>query len=202
MLIFGIPLLTLAATGSQNLKKFRIFCIAVFLLTLIELDAKIPFLLFPKVDSVSALFFSYVVAPPNKTDSPKSVYALQLLFGLAAATLIYSAFSSWQHRTPSIKTATLANGQFVLESIEVSSDYKREMIFRIELAKIIPDDRVCNLGKQVSENLFRDYPYDDKYLKRVHIRFETHEIAVLELPNKPIPGKREIYCYRTSPLPT
>lgn len=73
MLLYGVPLALLPEMRSKHVAWFRAFCAASFVLLLLELDRKIPFLLFPKIDASLALLFSLVVCPPNGKDSPALV---------------------------------------------------------------------------------------------------------------------------------
>ena len=98
MFLYGIPLALLPEMRSKHVAWFRAFCAASFVLLLLELNRKIPLLLFPKVDAVTALIFSLVVRPPNRKDAPALVMAIKLILVFGLALIGWLAASAWTHR--------------------------------------------------------------------------------------------------------
>jgi len=174
MLLFSIPLLLPSIQGKKSIKLYRNLSLAVFALTLLELDAKIPFLLFPRIDGLTAFVFSLIIAPPNRRDNPLLTVIILVL--LAAATLItlYYGFSAWQHRTPKISMTRFAEGVFTLSNITVNSDYRHEMLFTVELKEKLPEEQACSRAQIMASELLREYPFDEAYQKTVFVVLSPH----------------------------
>lgn len=127
MLIFGIPLVAFSKHQTKYIRYFRIFCVCAFLVLLLALGSKIPFLLFPKIDAVVALILSFVVFPPNRKDNPKLVIALKMFAIVSVLLLGFFAYSLWQHQTPLVTKSQYAGGLFELKSIIIKNDFHKEM---------------------------------------------------------------------------
>lgn len=170
MLLYGGPLLYLSRKGEKFTRYYRLFCVISFGLLMLEMDEKIPFLLFPKVDAVTGLIFSLVLVPPRRAANPF------LFFGTCAAgiatfsiTAIF-AYGYWQHRAPSVRISDYAGGVFLLTSIEVDKQL-HEIRFAIDLKERLDPESLCFQGSQVGESVISDYPFDPSYNRFIEILF-------------------------------
>ncbi|MCW8965017.1 MAG: hypothetical protein OQL16_14575 [Gammaproteobacteria bacterium] len=175
MLIFGVPLLSVSITQTRSIYRYRLISTAVFLLCLLELDAKIPFLLFPKIDAMTAFLFSLVIAPPNRQHNPVLLPIVRVSLIIIVLLSIYMAASAWQHRTPQIKSVQIMEGLFNLKSIEVNNDFRQEMNFMVELKEELPKKQACESAQIMAGQLLREYPFDDSYRKTVYITFNPDQ---------------------------
>lgn len=171
MLIFGIPLLFLHSWKEKHIVYFRAACILTFLLLLLEFDRKIPFLLFLKVDTLLAFICSLVVAPPNKKDNPTLSKALKIATLSALIIALLLTHSVWKHRTPSITKNRYMNNTFSLQSIVVNNDFRKEMVFEIDLRIYLEEKQACSLAQILAVEILRDYPFDNGYQKSIELRF-------------------------------
>jgi len=171
LLVFGAPLVLLSKNQTKYIRYFRIFCICIFLILLLELNNKIPFLLFPKIDAFVALIFSVFIFPPSNKENPIVVKALKALSLGSVLILGYFAYSFWQHQTPQITKRQYADGLFELKSITVKNDFHKEMLFEVNLKDYISEQKACLLAQPMAKNIVRDYPFDDSYEKRIYVTF-------------------------------
>jgi hypothetical protein len=186
MLLYGIPLLYLTRERQRVTTYYRLFCVISFCLLLVQLDERIPFLLFPKVDAAIGLILSLVLVPPNRVANPVlfPMVCVAVLAALLAA--IFTGFSLWRHRTPQLTTTNYAGGIFRLTAIEVDKTF-REMRMMVELRKQLEVKEACELGQQMALKLLQDYPFDPVYARRIEVRFnpagsDLHESADLSYP--------------------
>lgn len=171
MIIYGIPLLVLPVLQDKYTQYFRVFCICSFLLLLLELDNKVPFLLFPKVDALAALIFSLVVVPLSSKNNPALVAAFKLLTFLAILILGFFAYSFWKHQIPTITTTQYEGGVFELKSIDIKTDFHKEMVFNIDLKERVAEDQVCTRAQPMANSVLQDYPFDSSYKKVIKVTF-------------------------------
>ncbi len=206
MLIYGIPLVLLPGLQKKYVGYFRAFCAVSFVLLLLELDKKIPFLLFPKIDALTALVFSLFVVPPNRKDNPLLVAASMLSVALGILVLGYFGFSYWTHRTPTIANTQYGVGVFELKSISVMNDYHKSMDFAVDLKRRLPTDQICALAQTLAVELLRDYPFDDTYRKEIAVTLNpsTREpdliqyvMGIVDLNDRTREKDGRYYCYMT-----
>lgn len=182
MLLFGIPLLFLPFWTDKQLRFFRIISLCSFALFCLELDQKIPFLLFPKIDSLTAIAFSLALRPPNRQENPILVATLKITAILMILLSIVFTYSTWRHLTPTISTTHYANDSFILQSITVNNDYRKEMTFHVDMIKFIPEYQACTLAQSLADDLLTDYPFDKNYDKTIDMTFNLKEIRGQEAP--------------------
>jgi len=175
MLIFGIPLLFPSITQAKAVYRYRLVCAVTFLLCLLELDAKIPFVLFPKVDALTAFVFSLIIAPPNRQQNPALAPAVWASSIMIVLLLIYTGYSAWQHRTPTIRSSHLVGGLFELQSIEVDDGYRKELIFTVDLKDGQSREQTCESAQKMATELLREYPFDNDYHKVVYLIFKPRD---------------------------
>lgn len=184
MLLYGVPLLYLPKKGEKFTQYYRLFCVISFGLLLLEMDERIPFLLFPKVDAVTGLVFSLVLVPPRRAANP------YLFFGTCASLIsvlcisVFYTYSYWQHRTPNVTISDYAAGAFVLTSIEVDK-HLHELRINVDLKERIKTDSLCFEGTRVGEKVIRDYPFDPSYNKFIEILFNPSNSELRENNNRP-----------------
>ena len=178
MAIYGFPLLFLPKIHRKYTRYFRIFCICSFLLLLLELDEKIPFLLFPKIDALVALTLSFFVLPPNQKDNPLTVSILKGLAFLSFLIFTFFAYSFWSHQTPVITETEY--GAFELKSITVNDDFRKEMFYEVDIKERLPEEELCVLAQKMAHGLLEDYPFDSAYAKTVQVTFRPDEGVNLE----------------------
>ncbi len=201
MAIYGSPLLFLPRIHEKYTKYFRIFCICSFLLLLLELDAKIPFLLFPKIDAVVALLLSFFVLPPSKKDNPLTVALLKGLALLSFLIAAFFAYSFWSHQTPVITKTEY--GDFELKSITVNNDFRKEMFYDVDIKARHPEEGLCELGQKLAQDLLKDYPFDRAYAKKIKVSFrpdagvnlEPYELGEISLMDKHKERDGRFSCY-------
>ena len=174
MAIYGFPLLFLPRIHKKYTRYFRIICICSFLLLLLlELDEKIPFLLFPKIDALVALILSFFVLPPNQKDNPLTVGILKGLALLSFLIFTFFAYSFWSHQTPVITETEY--GPFELKLITVNNDFRKEMFYEVEMKARFPENELCELAQKMAHDLLRDYPFDSAYIKKIKVTFSPDE---------------------------
>lgn len=166
LLIFGLPLAYHHRQTAKVILYFRWFCLVTFLvlmdLVLVEVDDKIPFLLFPKVDAAVALIFSLILVPPSRRRQPV-LFSISLLGLLAALTTAgYMLLTTWQHRTPAIRTSLYLENTFRLDEI-VANTSLHTLEFEVSLLSEMPDREVCEAGRELGNLLLEEYPYDRSY---------------------------------------
>lgn len=171
MFIYGVPLIFLPELDKKYTKYFRIVCVCSFLLLLLELDKKIPFILFPKVDSLSALIFSLVVSPPNSKDDPALVATLKLFAFLSVLSLGFFAYSTWKHKTPVISKNQFHGGIFELKSIVVKNDFHKSMVFEVDLKEFLPQNQTCLFAQTLASEILLSYPFDNSYNKIIAVTY-------------------------------
>jgi hypothetical protein len=171
MFLYGVPLALLPEMRSKHVAWFRAFCAVSFVLLLLELDRKIPILLFPKIDALLALLFSLVVCPPNRKDSPALVASIKMGAALALGVLGWFAWSAWTHRTPALDTTSYGDGIFELTSIALDHDYPKRMTFEVDLLKPVPEGRLCTQAQELAAGLRADYPFDEAWRKELSVSF-------------------------------
>lgn len=171
MFIYGVPLIFLPKLDTIYTKYFRIACICTFLLLLLEFDKKIPFLLFPKVDSLTAFVFSLVVAPPNSKDNPALVGTLKLIAFLSVLALSFFAYSTWKHKTPVISKNHFHSGVFELKSILVKNDFHKSMVFEVDLKEFLPQNQTCVSAQTLASEILLNYPFDNSYNKIITVTY-------------------------------
>lgn len=176
MLIYGVPLLALSVLREKFIKYFRVFCICSFLLLLLELDKKIPFLLFPKIDALIALIFSFALVPPSREENPVLVTALKLFVIFSVAFLGFYTYSYWKHQSPEITSRQYGAGAFELKSIIVKNDFHKEMVFEVDLKKHVTENQICSSAQPMAKAILQDYPFDNSYNKIIKITFNPHHI--------------------------
>ncbi len=167
LLIFGVPLFFLNKKALKYVNLYRIICGTTFLLTLLELDQKIPFVLFPKVDALLGLCASYILVPPTRQDAPKQRLALLSIAALISIATLYTSWQMFRHRTPSIHTSAYLNGQFQLQRIVVHNDFFQRLEFHVQVSSELPADKVCTNAQTLSSELLHDYPFDEKFEKLI-----------------------------------
>ncbi len=177
MLIYGVPLLLLHKTAGRFVNYFRLFCLGSFFILLFTIEHKIPFLLFPTVDAITAVIFSLILLPPNKIDNPKLTAILKLCTAVIALLLTYFAYSIWMHQAPVVTKRQYANGLFKLQSIEAKNDFHKELLFTVDLNMKLPENQICQAAQQLANEIMHDYPFDRSYNQLIKIRFnpKTHE---------------------------
>lgn len=185
MLIFGILLALLPGMQKKFVGYFRLFCALSFILLLLVADKKIPFLLYPKIDALTAFVFSLFIVPPNRVDNPKLVAAITISLALGILAIGYFGFYHWMHRTPELGNTRYADGVFELKSISVANDYRKRMDLAVDLKTQISEEEVCEAAQTLARELLRDYPFDDAYTKEVAVTFhplpEQTDLAPYEL---------------------
>ncbi|MEZ5462105.1 hypothetical protein [Dokdonella sp.] len=211
MLVYGTGLVLLPGPGQKWTGYFRILCVLSFALLLMEWDRKIPFLLFPKVDALAALAFSLFIAPPNRRDNPVLTTTIKLSLALGTILLGYLGYSLWSHRAPEISNTRYASGTFELKSISVRNDFKKSMVFDVDLKSELPEDQLCVLAQSLAAELLTDYPFDETYTKEVAVTFkplslssgsEAYELGVITLSDRYRENDGSFPCYlkyRTRP---
>ncbi len=182
MLIYGIPLLLSHRTKLRYVNYFRLFCVASFLTLLLTVNLKIPFLLFPTIDAITALICSLILLPPNKEDNPKLITLLKLSAVSILILLGYFAYDNWVHRTPNITKRLYANGIFELQSIEVQNDYHKQLSFLVDLNKVLPEHQICQAAQLMVNEIMHDYPFDQTYNQLIKIRFNPKADKQTDLP--------------------
>jgi len=202
MLILGISLVTLPKWSTQKVRGFRTVCGVIFLLLLLELDNKIPFLLYPKVDLVLALMGSLVLVPPNRNDNPILTPVILIASLLLAVGAGYWGVLHWQHQPPQIIQQELQGGLFRLQGIHVDNDYRKEMMFEVDLKKSLSESETCTYAKGLAETLFHDYPFDNDYRKEIVITlnpstvvadFKPYELGVVAV--EMMEDAAKFHCY-------
>jgi len=204
MLIFGIPLLLFSELQEKHKRYLRTFFVFSFLLLLLELDKKIPFLLFPKIDAVTALIFSLVLSPPNRKENPVLIRALNISAVLGILFLGLFTYSTWIHRTPEVTIAQYGNGLFELKSIVVNNDFRKSMSFEVDLKMHLPADQACNISQSLAKGLLRDYPFDNEYEKTISVVFnpasptshvEPYSLGEISLNDEHMEKDGRFACY-------
>jgi len=204
MFIFGIPLLFLPVLPDKYTRYFRITCICTFCILLLELDNKIPLLLYPKLDALVALIFSFIIIPPSRQDNPKQVAAFKLTALLSIFVLGYFGYSVWTHRTPQLSNKQYVNGLFELNSINIDKNYRKKMEFKVTLKKDLQEDQACTSGQKLASELLRDYEFDKTYNKIVTVvfnltsqkeNFAAYEIGEISLNNAHKTKNGRFACY-------
>lgn len=196
MLFFGFILFSLPSMKATSVKKFRIYCWGFCLLLFLELDSKIPFILFLKIDSAFALFFSLIIVPPNKEDNPLLVKVLKFGGIFLSAFAIYVMYAMWTHRTPQIVESKYVNGIFELQLITVNNNFKKSMEFEVKLTERLGVKEICNDGQNLAEALLKDYPFDESYEKLVIIFFDDEVREIGEISLNPEHKERGMFaCY-------
>jgi hypothetical protein len=204
MFLYGSLLALLPGAHKKYVGYFRIFCVASFALLLLEMGEKIPFLLFPKIDALTALLFSLIVVPPNRKENPVLVAAIKLS-GVAATLLLgYLCYSFWAHLTPRITTTRYQDGAFELRSISIKADFHKRMTFEVDLTTNLAEDQLCVQAQSLAMDLLRDYPFDDSYTKRIDVRFNVpaaqsglapYPLGMLELEDRARQEDGSFFCY-------
>ena len=173
MLLYGVPLALLPEMRSKQVAWYRAFCAVSFVLLLLELDRKIPFLLFPKIDAMLALLFSLAVCPPNRKDSPALVVSIKIGAALALGVLGWFAWSAWTHRTPTLAATGYGDGVFELTSITVDRGYRKRLTFEVDLLKPLAEERLCRQAQALAAGVLADYPFDETYRKEIVVSFDS-----------------------------
>lgn len=171
MFLYGVPLLLLADWQPKHIRLFRILCSCSFLLLFLELDNKVPFVLFSKVDAFTALIFSLALAPPNQRDNPWLTRVLKVVFILLLLVGAYRLYMNWQHQTPMMTKTTYIDGAFELKAIKVDTSFRKEMIFEVDLKRTIVEETGCKVAQSLAIGLLNDYPFDTSYNKIVVLNF-------------------------------
>lgn len=204
MLLFGLPLLFLYSWEEKHRKYYRVACAITFLLLLLELDEKIPFLLFPKIDAVVAFFFSLIVAPPNRRENPRLMKFLQCTAIAIIIGAIVFAYSAWSHRTPVISVSQYAEDAYTLKSIKVYNDFRKTMVFDVDLVTEVPESQACTLAQTLAIGILEDYPFDNAYSKRIEVTFrptskakdfESYNLGEISLNTKHKDESGRFACY-------
>jgi hypothetical protein len=210
MFLYGTLLALLPGMQQKSVRYFRIFCAVSFGLLLLEMDRKIPPLLFPKVDALTAFIFSLVVVPPNRKDNPVVVAAITLSAALATLALGYFCYLLWAHRTPALTTTVYQDGIFELKSISIRNDFHKSMDFEVDLKRQVEERHLCTQAQLLAADLMRDYPFDDTYKKVVEVSFNVpspqsdltpYKLGEIELEGRRLQEKGRYFCnlsYRTS----
>jgi hypothetical protein len=203
MFLYGTLLALLPGMQQKSVRYFRIFCALSFALLLLEMDRKIPPLLFPKVDALTALIFSLIVVPPNRKDNPVLVAAITLSAALATLALGYFCYSLWVHRTPAMTTTVYQDGVFELKSISIRNDFHKSMDFEVDLKRQLEERHLCAQAQQLAEDLMHDYPFDDTYKKVVEVSFNvaspqsgvaTYKMGMIELDDRTLQKEGRYFC--------
>ncbi len=206
MLVYGIPLLLLAMWPAKYIGYFRLFCGVTFALYLFELDNKIPFVLFFKIDAVMALLFSFFLAPPNRKNNPVLVLILKVASGIIGLVMAYFIYDAIIHRTPAIKNTTYSNGDFLLRSITVNNDFRQNMRFHVDVTRTMNSDDACTSAQQLANGLLNDYPFDKSFEKRIIVsyypeeglkEFHSAEIGEISLQDEDKDSSGNFSCYIT-----
>jgi hypothetical protein len=204
MFLYGSLLALLPGVQKKYVGYFRLFCVVSFALLLLEMDRKVPFLLFPKVDALTALVFSLIVVPPNRKDNPVLVAAIKVSGALAILLFGYFCYSFWIHLTPTITTTRYLDGVFELRSISIRSDFHKSMDFEVDLKTRLSEDQLCVQAQSLGADLLRDYPFDDTYTKGIEFRFNIpsadsdlapYKLGVLELDDRVLKKEGQYFCY-------
>ena len=201
LILISIALSLLPNWNAKQTERFRIICLGSFLILLYGINEKVPFALFPAIDLITALFLSFIIVPPTYKENPKSVICLLLLLSIIVLSSIYCLYTKWQHQTPDIKEMELMGGLFTLQSISVDNNYKKELLFTIELTQYIPEDEACTLALEMSETLYKSYPFDKKYGRITKIIFNPKKTkndspySLGELEQYKGAGQLKIGCY-------
>ncbi len=167
MLLCGIPLLLLSNWQERYIRYFRVTCMGGFLMLLVVLGKKVPFILFPCVDALVALILSFVIVPPARRYTP----ILASVFALLILVLGSFTYSAWRHQTPEITRVVYVDGAFTLKSITVNSDFRKEMIFDVDLNTRLLEDQLCAFAQVLADSLLQDYPFDNSYSKKITVNF-------------------------------
>lgn len=202
IILLGIPLLLLPGWNANQIRRFRLICLGLFLILIYGVIETVPFALFPAVDLFVAFFFSIIIVPPTYKEDPLLTIAMILLLSISVLAGMYVLYSKWQHQTPEIKDTELMGGVFRLEAISVNNGYKKEMIFTIELKQYISQDDVCNVATEMGEEIFDTYPFDKTYHKIIKIIFNPEQAegnsqnyALGEVAQYEEDGELHIGCY-------
>ncbi len=179
MILVSVPLLLIPRWNAKQINRFRMICLSLFLILIYGVLEKIPFALFPAVDLFVAFFFSVFIVPPSYQDNPKFTIGLSVFLALIIISSSYILYSKWQHRTPVIKETSLMNGLFKLNTIDVNY---RELIFKVELTKMISQESVCNTAIEMTSNLFDTYRFDESYKKIVEVIFNPTQTESKDTP--------------------
>jgi len=171
----SIPLLLMSDWNVTWIRRFRIFCLGMFLILLYGVIEKVPFALFPAVDLFVAFFFSIIIVPPTYKENPVFTIAIIILLSIVTLAGTYVLYSKWQHRTPGIKETELMGGVFRLEAISVDNNYLKQIIFTVELMQYIPQSDVCNVATEMGEEIFDIYPFDKTYDRIIRIIFNPEK---------------------------
>lgn len=175
LILVSIALTRLPHWDAKNIKRFRVICLGLFLVLLYGVSEKIPFALFPAVDLITALFLSFIIVPPTYKENPKLTICVLFLLSIMVLSGIYCLYTQWQHQTPNIKETELMNGLFKLQSINVDNNYKKELLFTVELTQYLPEDEACKLAIEMGKTLYKSYPFDKKYGRTTKIIFNPKE---------------------------
>ena len=186
MLIYGIPLLYHTSPEQKLVFYYRLYCAVTFCLLMLELDAKIPFLLFPKVDAVIGLVLSLALVPPTRTANPILFPVVCLAIVAILSTSGYFAYDYWQHRTPELRTTTYADGNLELTAININK-VLHEMRIEMDLKTRLDSEESCALGQQAAEKVKQDYPFDNEYRKIIEVWFNPANQDLPENNGKPYP---------------
>ncbi len=204
MLVYGLPLLFLTTWPTKHVTYFRLFCGITFLLYCLELDNKIPFLLFFKIDALAALLFSLVLAPPTRAKNPilvPTIKAVSIVIGLGLTYITYDAVI---HRTPTITNTQYNGGVFLLRSITVNNDFRKNMRFHVEITRKMSSKDACTSAQKLATGLLQDYPFDKNFEKRIIVshypeqglkQFYSPEIGEISLQEKDKEATGEFSCY-------
>jgi hypothetical protein len=210
MFLFGTGLALLPGMQRKSVRNFRVICVVSFALLLLEMDRKLPFLLFSKVDALTAFIFSLIVVPPNRRDNPVLVSAIKLSVALGAVLLGYFCYSFWAHLTPRITTTAYQDGIFELRSISVRNDFHKRMDFEVDLKQQLPERQLCSQAQRLAADLMRDYPFDEAYKKVIEVSFNApsaqsglapHKMGSIELDDRTLQNEGRYICnlsYRAS----
>jgi hypothetical protein len=204
MLVYGLPLCLMHEWQPKTVAYCRIIFGCSFLLYFLELDGKNPFILFLKIDAISALAFSLLLVPPNRADNPGLVATLKILgYG---GLLVLAAVLYWaqQHRAPTVSTRHYVDDMFKLESIVVYNDFRKTMLFYVEINKQLPADKACESGQILASDLLRDYPFDETYDKKIILTLypqaattkeSTNEVGEISLRDQHKDEGGRFFCY-------
>jgi hypothetical protein len=170
LLLYGIPLLFHTRTQEKLVLYYRLFCGVSFCLLMLELDAKVPFLLFPKVDAMTGLLLSLTLVAPTRSANPVLFPVVCAAGAAVMGVVVFFAYSHWQHRTPELNRTLYADRKFELTAIDVDKE-RHEMRVVMDLTVRMDVIESCKLGQQVAEQVTLDYPFDPSYNKLIEVWF-------------------------------
>ncbi len=170
LILLGLPLLLIPDWKANQIQRFRVICLSLFVILIYGVLEKIPFALFPAIDALVAFFLSLIIVPPNYRENPKLIIGLSIFLSLVFVISSHYIYSKWQHRTPEIKESKLMNGLFELKKIEVNKNY-RELIFSVDLKQQFSQENTCESALKMSKTLFNSYRFDNEYKRIVMLTF-------------------------------